>query len=266
MGVLMLPIILLLVTGILILSILGSAFGSLANGGRIEYDEVVFQRYADQEYAKAFSGSDAYEDNLLLVFLTSEDADYYYAIAWVGDNIHTKINTMFGDETSTFGNVVRGSINGEYYAYSLDSNLATVMDTMTDKVTALKLESSFKTQQPHNKRTTSHLVNYTQLSLTASTVDQSLQNFTEQTDISTVIVVDTMENVFGKSLSASDIMTLIILLVIAGVAIYLIVRALRKNKNDKNGNSSDPSGNRYNKDSNGSNYNRDYNSGGRYRH
>ena len=254
----MLPIILLLVASIMLVGILGSAFTSLANGGRIEYDEATFQQYADEQYAMAFSGSDAYENNLLLVFLTNEETDGYYAIAWVGDNVHTKINTMFGDETSTFGNVVRGSINSEYYAYSLDSNLAIVMDKMTDHVTALGLASSFKAQETHNNKTASHMVNYTTLSLTEATVNQSLQNFTEQTDIPTVIVVDTMENVFGKSLSASDIVTLVISLAVMGIAIYLIVRAVRKNKNDKNGNNDRSSNNRYNRNYNNGNYNQNY--------
>lgn len=249
LGVLLFPILLILVVGALLIGMVGSAVSNVANGGSIYYDEAVFQKYADDQYAAEFSSYSNYENNLLIVFLTNEEADGYYVIAWVGDNIHTDINYMFGDETTTFGRVVQGAVNREYYAYSLDSNLASVMDQMGARIESLGLTSSFRKEKPATNLPSSHLTNHSSLSMTEETVNDSLQAFTEKTDIPAVIVVDTMENVFGKTIPLSDIVMVLILLVLLGVAIYLIVRTLKKRKNNGGNNGN---GGNY---SNGGNYN-----------
>lgn len=245
---LMLPILLLFVVGILLFGYVGSAISNVTQGGIVSYDETVFQEYADRQYAAEFSSSSAYEDNLLIVFLTNEEADGYYVIAWLGDNVDSSINQMFGDETTTFGRVLLGSVNSEYYAYSLDSNLATAMETMAKHIDQLNLDSSFKTQKDHSNMVESHLTNYTDLSLTKETVDDSLRSFTEDTGIPAVIVVDTMENVFGKTLPLSDIMTILILIALAVVAIVLIVKTVKKNKKNDPKNENQ---NRYNQNPGG---------------
>ena len=239
---------------------MGSAVANVANGGSIYYDEQVFQQYADDQYAAEFAEYSNYENNLLIVFLVNEEADGYYVIAWVGDNIHGEINNMFGDETTTFGRVVQGTVNREYYAYSLDSNLASVMEQMGSRIEQLKLKSSFRSDLQSQNPPTSHLTNRTSLSLTHETVDNALQAFTEQTDIPAVIVVDTMENVFGKTIPLSDIVTVVVMLVLLGFAIYWIVRTVKNNKkNGGNGNNNNyGNGGNYN---NGSYNNGNYNNG-----
>ena len=136
LGILLAPIILILVVAMMLMLIVGGAVSEAANGGSINYSEEKLQAYADQQYAIEFVESDQYESNILIVFLTNEEADGYYCIAWVGDHIHTDINLLFGAEGTAFGYTVLGSINDDYYAYSLDSNLATVMDSMAGKVEA----------------------------------------------------------------------------------------------------------------------------------
>ena len=176
----MAPLILLLIVGVMMLGMIGSALTNVANGGIISYSEEVFQDYANQEYYKAFGNSGANEDNILIVVLTNEEKDGYYCIAWVGDNIQDKINLKFGDDTTAFGQSMIASVN-DFYAYSLDSNLAMVMNTMTEEVQSLGLPSSFKKEYSHEKSPASHLVNYTDLSLTEETVNDALVSFTEAT-------------------------------------------------------------------------------------
>ena len=268
LGILLLPIVLILIVAVMLISIVGSAVANVANGGSIYYDETVFQQYADDQYAAEFASYSNYENNLLIVFLTNEEADGYYVIAWVGDNIHNEINYMFGDETTTFGRVVQGSINREYYAYSLDSNLANVMDQMGDHIDNLGLSSSFRKVKESTNPPTSHLTNHSSLSMTEETVNESLQAFTEKTEIPVVIVVDTMENVFGKTLPIGDIITVLFLLAILGVAIYLIVKSVKNNKNNKNNNNNNGNYNNggYNNGgyNNGGYNNGGYNNGGYY--
>ena len=264
LGALMVPIIMMIIVAVMLFGIVGSSISNVANGGTIYYDEAVFQKYADDQYAAEFSLYSNYENNILIVFLANETADGYYAIAWVGDNIHTDINYMFGDETTVFGRVVQGSINSEYYAYSLDSNLAAVMDHMAERIEELELESSFKVEKEAKNPPVSHITNHTSMSLTEETVNDALLAFTEKTDIPVVIVVETMEKVFGKTLPMGDIIVVIVLLVVFGVAIRMIVRAV-KNRNNNNG--GDNNGNNNNGSYNDGNYNNGgygYNNGGYY--
>ena len=58
------------------------------------YNEEVFQDYADDQYAKYFSKGGAYEDNLLIIVLTTENNSDFYYMAWVGDHIATPINHL----------------------------------------------------------------------------------------------------------------------------------------------------------------------------
>ncbi len=224
------PFILILLAVILFFAFFGAGFSSLAQGGVVTYSESKLQDYADEQYAAEFGGSTAYEDNLLLVFLTNEDADYYYSIAWVGDHVQPQINSLFGNENTAFGRAVLDNIP-DYYAYSLDTNLASIVNTMADEVSALGLASSFTCGEDHIQ-VDSHLSNYTDLSLTAATVDGALAAFTETTGISVVIVVEDMEEVFGEYLSPFAIVFIVLLVVIAVVLIVVGVRRYKKRKND----------------------------------
>lgn len=267
MGILLLPIILLLIVGIMLTSIIGSAVANVKNGGSISYNEQVFQDYANERYAQEFSSYSNYENNILIVFLTNEEADGYYTIAWVGDNIHTDINYMFGDETTAFGQVVLGSINREYYKYSLSSNLANIMDTMASKIESRNLPSSFRVVNESHNPPTSHLSNYSSLAISEETVNAALVSFTEKTDIPAVIVVDTMENVFGKNIPIGDIIIVIALLALMVLAIVLIVRGIKNRKNNGGSNNNNNNNNSNNNNNNSgyntssSGYNTGYNSG-----
>ena len=238
LGALMAPIILLLVVGVMMFGIVGSALANVANGGIISYDERTFQDYANTEYYKAFGNSGATEDNILIVVLTNEETDGYYCIAWVGDNVQDKITLMFGDETTAFGQSMIASVP-DMYAYSLDANLALVMNTMSEKIENLGLLTSFKKEYSHESSPESHLVNYTDLALTEETVNDALVSFTETTGIPAVIVVEDMEEVFGKTLPMGDIVILVVLAVLAVVAIVSIVRTVKNRSKFKQGNPED---------------------------
>ena len=240
------PIILITIVVMTFISMFGSTVAIISNGGEVRYNEADFQDYANEQYINEFGSSSAYEDNLLIIFLTNEEADGYYTIAWVGDNINTRINEMFGNQYTEFGRAMQSSVNSGYYAYSLSSNLAMVMEKMTDEVTELGLKSSFKSPSDHSKMTESHLTNRSDLSLNEQTVNSSLKSFTQATDIPVVIVVDSMETVFGKTITLGDIITIVILIGFLAFAIWLIVRAVRGRKNNGGQNGSQNGNRGYN--------------------
>ena len=235
MGVLMLPVVILLLCSLMLFGIVGNAIRNVADGGIISYNEKVFQEYTDMQYQEAFGDSSATEDNLMIVFLANEDADHYYAIAWIGDNVCDEINLMFGAEGTEFYYAMTSNVDEEYYAYSIDKDLAMTVNRMTEKVKALGLESSFEYQKDHSNMTASHVVNRSELSITEETVNTALEEFTKETDIPVVLVVDTMENVFGKTLPTSTILTLIVLAVVIIAAIVSIFKAIRNRKKDDDG-------------------------------
>lgn len=221
-----LPIIAILVAAVLLITSVISAFSVAGQGGVVTYDENKFQDYADEMYAMEFGTSTAYEDNILLVFTVDEEYYNYYYIAWVGDHIERDINYMFGSNSSELGRAISASVNQQSYKYSLDSNLADVVDTMADKIEAKGLSDSFTCDETH-AQVSSHLTNMAEIDMTLETVDSALMDFTERTGISIVLVVDEEEDVFGKSMPAGTIITIVISLVILALAAYWIYKAIK---------------------------------------
>ena len=226
----MMPVILILFSVIMIMS----SISTLAAGGSLQYDEQTFQKYAMSQYNAEFGDSgDAYEDNLLIVFLTSEEAYGYECIAIIGDNVKRDINLMFGNEYTDFGVAVQYNVDYDDHTYSLSSGLAGVMDTMATKIERLGLGSSFYSEESHERSPESHVVNNSSLSVNEKTIDRALADFTEKTDIPVVIVIDDMDNVFEFGFSDGDIMVIVIGLIFLGVAIFLIVSAVKGYKESK---------------------------------
>ena len=160
------------------------------------YSEATMQDYANSRYEEAFGDYDGYEDNILLVFLANETADGYYTIAWVGDNVKTEINEMFGEYTE-YGRYMNQYINTNYYGYTLDNNLADVVRAMESSIIDAKLGSSFNSKAASAKGKTSGLINYTGFDVSKDVVNDAVSSFTESTGIPLVIVVDMAERVFG---------------------------------------------------------------------
>ena len=256
-SVILLPVILIFFAVVMLISAIG---GNLVierepapndtyydSGLSVQYDENVFQDYANTQYEAAFGQSSAYEDNILLVFLTEDEEYYDYCyIAWVGDHIETDINYLFGSDETELGQAISDSVNAASYKYSLDSDLARVVQTMQKHVASLGLPGSFQCDE-NRSRSRSYLINDSTLDLTEDTVNTALQSFTDATGIPMVIVVEDMADVFGRSQSISDFeghtdnidaprqseisaFSVVIAICLAALAVWLIVRAIRKRR------------------------------------
>ena len=229
LGLFFVPVILILLSAVMLFASVGTAFTDVANGGSVKYDENTFQDYADAQYHAEFGNSTAYEDNLLLVVLVDEDYYDYHYIAWVGDHIQTDINKLFGNEHTEFGRAMDANVNVNSYKYSLDSNLAQVVEQMTKIIKQKELESSFKCKEEH-AQIDPHVTNKTDLAITEETVNLALEEFTETTGISIVLVVEDAEEVFGKAIASDSVLIVFMSLIVLGVAIYLIVKTIRQKK------------------------------------
>ncbi len=198
------------------------------------YDEAAFQRAADAKYSQFFDHGATYEDNILLYFLVEEECEDIYFIAWVGDNIAYDISEHFGNNYTTLGQLVNTHV-ANYYAYSLDSNLASLMGEMEKVIVSEGLTSSFNTEPTKTAQPSeSKLVDLTgsgEPQLTAATVNAALESFTEATGIRTVICVDYIENVFPTPKGPSGSMIFMIVAII--ILVVAVVISVKSNKNRK---------------------------------
>lgn len=229
-------IVAILILVVFIFSMITDGIGEIASGGSVRYDEQALQDYADQQYAAHFSDT-SYEDNILIVVLVDEDCYGYSTIAWVGDHINDRIKAAFGTgDYETFGRLMLDNINETNYSYSLDSDLAAVMRGMTEEIQSMGLQTAFTCEEAHGQ-VDSKLVNNTELSLTASTVNDALAEFQGVTGISTVIVVEDMADVFGKSISGSSFGMMAVVLIIVIVVIVIVSKSSKRKNDDGDGRS-----------------------------
>ena len=204
------------------------------------YDNAEFERYAmNQYYAEFGESGDAFEDNLLVVFLTDEERGGYYTIAIIGDNVKTTISDMFGNEYTEFGRAMLNSIDGDDYTNSLSRGLSSAMERMTTAVKNKGLSSSFYDEVSHESVPESHVVNRGNIAVNEKTINSALEEFTEKTDIPVVVVIDSMEEVFGKGFTSEDIFSIIMAVVLIAVAVVITVKVLKGRKKQSN-NSDDP--------------------------
>lgn len=160
------------------------------------YDEATFQTYADDNYKRFFASSSAKEDNILLIFATNDEADGYYTIAWVGDNIKRDINEMFG-EYSEYGTALNRYLNSTYYGYSLDTDFVQIIGYMADEIGYLGYESNFLSESDKTELTLSTVVNRTVLDVDEDIVNAALESFTEKTGIPCILLIESIDAIFG---------------------------------------------------------------------
>ena len=182
------------------------------------YDEKVFQKYADSRYKEAFGAYEGVEDNILIAFLANKEADRYYCIAWVGDNIKNDIAVKFGGEGTPFGNTMNATVQ-QYYEYSLDSDLVATMDHMSSLIYGSSIISPFIKDHSYTNRPESYLINHTEIDIDKYAVSEALVEFTEKTKIPAVIVVDYMDNVFEDASIADSEMSMPMLVIVAMIGI-----------------------------------------------
>lgn len=213
--------------GMLIDAFMGGGSGD--PNGNIVYNENTFQRYANEEYFTAFSQTDDYENNILLVYTVYEGYDGYECIAWVGDNVSYHINAMFtGDAISRY--------ISDYYEFQLSKGISMSVDALADRIDASRETVDTKY---------SKLINYSSLDMNKETVNKSLVAFAEKTGINIAVVVVNGADVFGVTESNDGVFAIIALIFI--IAMILIVIASTKSKN-KNNNKKDDSTDKTNPD------------------
>lgn len=233
LGLILAPIIVILLAAVFLSVSISGMVSDIATGGSYQYDEAAIQAYAAEQYDLIYGDNDAaYEDNIMILFLADPEVSNIYAyIGWVGDNISTHVNDMFGGSGTRLGMAFTSRIP-ENYKNSLSRDLSSVVDIMKSAVG----EGDHFISDPLGSPNSPVLVNQSSLNVSEVTVGKSLAAFYETTGISLSIVVADLDAVFEKGLDGSTIVMLIIGIVLLIVAIVLIVRAVKAKKNGGNGN------------------------------
>lgn len=214
-----------------------------------DYDEELFQDYADAQYQHVFSNpedyegnAEDYEGNLLLLFVTYDDHTSYDYIAWVGFNVDAKLQEALGTD-SNFGTIVENQINTTNYKYSLSGDLSNIMMDLCDLAKSLGVESTGMEEPLYA------LVNNSDLSLSAGTVEGAIRTFADLTGIPTAICVADASDVYHMESSGSNSSvsgqpekpsatahnnwsTILLVAAIVVIVIVLIVVIVKKRKRD----------------------------------
>lgn len=232
LSILFFPFLMILFAGILIVTTLMGAFGAIGEGGQLVYDEMRFQDFANEQYAQIFDAQ-GYESNILLVILTSEEYEEGYYLAWVGDDVHNKVNMMFGGEGSELGNAVAQSVNTANYKYQLPKAIDMILDTMAGHIEERGLVAAGGVPHP-----AAPFHNYTELPVTAQTVTEAIDDFTTRTGINIAVVIEDSEDVFETSYSQM-IMGFVIAGLLITISVVLIVKGIRQRKRNGRGGGDD---------------------------
>ena len=229
MGIVMVMVLTLIMIPAILFGGFASLFGGCSfDGDKIGYDEQAFQTYANKAYSEAFSETDNYEENILVVFTVYEGYEGYECIAWVGDDLDVEVKEMFGNEYTPFGTTVLSTV-ASYYEFSISSNLADVTKKMANKVSAITGTPADEVNTEYSK-----LYNNSDLAINENTVNKALVEFTQKTGINIAIVVDEGADIFGVEKGNDGKNTLIIFAILV-IVIVAIVFITKKNKNGGDG-------------------------------
>ena len=175
-------------------------------------------------------GNPAYEDYLFITFLTYEDNYEYNYLGLVGRNVKSNIMRMMGNNNTELGYAIKSSVP-QNYKNSLDASIVMAMDTLSQYVTYVNGDASPYNEESGGEHMSSKMINYSPLNMDEKSVNSALGRFTEETGLPVIVLVDTAENVFGKTMPVANIIVSIITLaVIVGCVWFIIAKIRRKNQ------------------------------------
>ncbi|MBO5715435.1 MAG: hypothetical protein J6S23_03455 [Clostridia bacterium] len=181
-------VVLILVIPALFAVTIGSLFSGCSFVDNVKYDETTFRQYANSQYYEAFSETENYEENILIVFTVYDGYDGYDCIAFGGYDIDLEVDNLFDQH---FESTVKNEIPA-YYKDSLATSFKSIVEQMTLKTSAVTNSPDADIDTSFSK-----FYNKSSLKVQESVVSDALVNFTEETGINISIVVEDGVDVFG---------------------------------------------------------------------
>ena len=232
LSIILVPIFIIIFAAIVLIINLSVTIDIVKDGGQVIYDEETFQDYANANYYDHFSDTVTEEDGVMIIILTYEDNQELAYVAWVGDNLESSVNDIFGVDDE-FGIYLERTVNIDNYKYSISKDLSKVMNHMATEVGSLDLDSPFVEQHDMSGAPRSVLINRSELDMNKNTVESALEKFTEDTGIPCAILVDKAEAVFGKSMPVGNIVMSIITVALIAFCVYSIIKSVKNHKKNR---------------------------------
>ena len=225
----MVPIVLIMLASLVLISSFTSftsAATVIVQGGRIYYDEAKLQDYAMEQYKDQFGNS---EDAILLV---EDEQMYSYAyLPMVGWHVDDRVSAVF-DSRGALGSSMNSNID-EYYKYSLEGDLRSVISDMTAAVKQLGLSSSYPdTCYCERDSLRPMAIDRTDLDLNTEIIKKELETFKSETGIPMRIIIEDAddEEAFGRGFSSEDIGNIVISAIMITIAVVLIIIIAKNRK------------------------------------
>lgn len=220
------PFIFILFAIVILISSFTSMFSAIANGGVTSYDYDTLQDYAYEQYFVEFDESaEGFEDNILIVMLVEDEEFYdYYYFSMAGNHVNDATADLFGGDTTLLGRTIRMSLNSQSYKYSLSNDLKRVVSTMKSSVQP----DPFTCDESHTAD--SHITNKSDITIDAALVNEALDDFTAETGVPIVVVVEDMDDVFVKSFPSGLIFQIIITLGVIALLVFVVIRKIKESR------------------------------------
>ncbi|MBQ3254034.1 MAG: hypothetical protein IJA65_05695 [Acholeplasmatales bacterium] len=206
--------------------------GDLFKDGKAVYNKNKMNEYLKTNYENEFKSSAAYEDNIIFIFLYNEEYNDYSYDFYTGYDISTSVYNYLGNYSIT--SIIERYFEVSNYEGDIEKNLSKIMNEIT-----IKLDEEFDgyLKCDHtNDEYISKFTNNSNSELDSTKIEESLKDFTDTTRLSIVMVVDTMENVFGRTKNVNyDFLIIfgIIVLLFLIMMVYAFTVVIKNTLKDK---------------------------------
>lgn len=241
-SVILTPVILLvLVVGMLIYNLVG-LIGVLVKGGNINYDEKVVNTYLDNAYNKAFENVTAKDSGITICFFYDKDDKSLRFETRGGDNIRPEAKALLKPD-GKLGSAIQEYLKKEENRSNFAGCLSNAFYVVTDEITKLKLTNSFTYVRDYgnmpdpfvslvelNSETKETFIEQDK----AGDIENALMYLKSYTGITVNVTVDTSEHAFGRNVPMMDVLMVVLLLAIAGLCTFNLVKKIRTFNRIKN--------------------------------
>lgn len=241
-SVILTPVILLvLVVGMLIYNLVG-LIGVLVKGGNINYDEEVVNTYLDNAYKNAFDKVTAKDSAITICFFYDKDDKSLRFETRGGDNIRPEAKALLRPD-GKLGSAIQDYLKKEENRSNFAGCISNAFYVVTDEITKLKLTDCFTYVRDYGNMPDSFVTLVELNSETKETfiegekagdITNALMYLKARTGITVNVTVDTSEHAFGRNVPMMDILMIVLLVALAGLCTFNLVKKIRAYNRIKN--------------------------------
>ncbi|MBQ3254033.1 MAG: hypothetical protein IJA65_05690 [Acholeplasmatales bacterium] len=186
---------------------------------KVTLDQESLDEYCETQYSNGFRDSESYEDNVLFVFLY-DDTDY----SSYKFGVYTGKHFMNDAKNYLQGYEVRSTINRYFDVVTSEEDIEYSLYLSFQEI-ALEIDGKISSYHYCNDKNEyiSRFKNKTEYEFDSIKIEESLKAFTDTTDLSVVLLVDTLDDVAIKNNGFNQ--DIFVLILIMGIVLVIITAA-----------------------------------------